>query len=29
MRRFGLTGALTADAHFRQAGFRTLLRDDD
>ena len=25
----GLTKALTADEHFRQAGFRALLREDD
>ena len=28
MRERGLTSALPADAHFRQAGFRALLLDD-
>ena len=27
MREFGLTGALTADEHFVQAGFRALMRE--
>lgn len=28
MQEFGLTAALTADRHFRQAGFKTLLQDE-
>lgn len=28
MQERGITGALTTDAHFRQAGFRALLRED-
>lgn len=28
MRELGITGALTADRHFRQEGFRALLLDE-